>query len=342
MVQRTRRRVLMAGMFVAAGLTKSRMVNALPGGTNGKLTIALVLKSLADPFSVAMQSAAQNYQKHFSSQFDLTVVGTTTELDTPSQIRLVEQLIGARTSAIVLAPTDSKALVPVVARAIGTGTIVVAIDNPLDQGALEAAHIAVPFIGPDNVKGARTIGDYLATKLKAGDEVAIIEGLASDRNSQQRTGGFKDAMNAAGIRIVAVEPGDWGYNKGKAVATTLLAQHPRIRALICANDNMATGAVDAVRNAHRTGNVYITGYNNDPAIKALLDTGRMLATVDQFPARQAVFGVDVALKALTEMTRQQDLTPYVETPLQLVTSPATPSPLRFPFHLHALGKSTGN
>jgi ribose transport system substrate-binding protein len=102
----------------------------------------------------------------------------------------------------------------------------------------------------------------------------------------------------------------------------MLAQHPRLRGLLCGNDNMATGAVDAVRNAHRTGSVYITGYNNNPAIKPLLDSGRILATVDQFAARQAVFGVDVALKALTEQTRQQDLSPFIETPLQLVRSGA--------------------
>jgi ribose transport system substrate-binding protein len=127
-------------------------------------------------------------------------------------------------------------------------------------------------------------------------------------------------MDAAGMKVVAVAPGDYTYAKGKAAAATMLAQHPKLRALLCANDNMATGAVDAVRLAHRTGSVYITGYNNNPDIRPLLNSGKILATVDQFAARQAVFGIDVALKALTEMTRQEDLTPLVETPLQLVKS----------------------
>lgn len=316
MVQKTRRRVLVAGVLAAAGLTMSKVIEAAPAGK----TIALVLKSLADPFTVAMASAAQNYQKHFAAQFDLSVLGTGTELDTSSQIRMIETLIAARTSAIVLAPTDSKALVPVVASAINAGIIVIAIDNPLDEAALDALHLLAPFVGPDNHKGALMVANYLAGKLTRGDEVGIIEGVSTDLNAQQRTEGFRSAMNAAGMKIVAVAPGDWGYRKGLAAATTMLAQHPRLRALLCANDSMATGAVDAVRIARRTGHVYITGYNNDADIKPLLDTGRILATVDQFAARQAVFGVDVALKALTEMTRQQDLSPYIETPLQLVTS----------------------
>jgi ribose transport system substrate-binding protein len=319
MVQKTRRRVLMAGVLAASGLAVSTIAEAIP---NGKFTIALVLKSLADPFSVAMSSAAENYQKHFASQFDLNVVGTATELDTATQIRIVDDLTDAHTSAIVLAPTDSKALVPAVIRAINAGVIVIAIDNPLDDADLDAAHLAVPFVGPDNRKGAEMVANYLATKLNRDDEVGIIEGLTRDRNAQQRTEGFRSAMDAAGMKVVAVAPGDYVYAKGEAAAATMLAQHPRLRALLCGNDNMATGAVDAVRNAHRTGSVYITGYNNNPAIKALLNSGRILATVDQFAARQAVFGVDVALKALTEQTRQQDLSPFIETPLQLVKSGA--------------------
>jgi ribose transport system substrate-binding protein len=306
MVQKTRRRVLMAGVLAASGLAVSKIAEALPN----------------DPFTVAMSSAAENYQKHFASQFDLDVLGTATELDTATQIRIVDDLVGAHTSAIVLAPTDSKTLVPAVIRAINAGVIVIAIDNPLDEADLDAAHLQVPFVGPDNRKGAEMVANYLATKLNRGDQVGIIEGLTRDRNSQQRTEGFRSAMDAAGMKVVAVAPGDYAYAKGEAAAATMLAQHPQLRALLCGNDNMATGAVDAVRNEHRTGSVYITGYNNNPAITPLLNTGRILATVDQFAARQAVFGVDVALKALTEQTRQQDLSPFIETPLQLVKSGA--------------------
>ncbi|RFU46536.1 substrate-binding domain-containing protein [Paraburkholderia sp. DHOC27] len=316
MVQKTRRRVLVAGVLASAGLMNSRIANA---ALNGKATIALVMKSPADPFTMAMLSAAQNYQKHFASQFDLVVRSSDAQPDTAAQIRIVEDLIASHINAIVLVPTDSKALVPVVARAIDAGIIVTTIDNPLDEAALQAAHIAVPFIGPDNLKGARLVANYLASKLKPGDEVGIIEGVVTDRNAQQRTDGFREAMNAAHIKIAAIAPGDWVYSKAKAAASVMLDQHPHIRGLLCANDSMATGAVDAVRIAHRTGNVYITGYNNDASITSFIDSGRILATVDQFAARQAVFGVDVALKALDEHTREQDLSPFIETPLQLVT-----------------------
>jgi ribose transport system substrate-binding protein len=278
-----------------------------------------VLKSLADPFTVAMANAARNYQKHYASQFDLTVRGTATEGDTAAQIRMVDELIKARMNAIVIAPTDSKALTAIVARGIKAGIIMVTIDNPLDDASQDAAHISVPFVGPNNRKGAKQVSDYLAARLKAGDQVGIIEGISADRNAQQRTAGSKDAMSAAGMQIAAIQAGDWDYGKGRDVASKMLVDYPQIRALICGNDNMAMGAVDAIRDAGRTGGVYVTGYNDSDAIKPLLADGRVLATMNQFAERQAVFGVDVALKAVTEQTKQNELSRVIETPLQLVT-----------------------
>jgi ribose transport system substrate-binding protein len=316
MTQRMRRRVLVAGTLAAAGLTGAARVDAMQGGT---LKIALVLKSLADPFTVAMANAARNYQKHYASQFDLTVRGTATEGDTAAQISMVDELIKARMNAIVIAPTDSKALTAIVARGIKAGIIMVTIDNPLDDASQDAAHISVPFVGPNNRKGAKQVSDYLAARLKAGDQVGIIEGISADRNAQQRTAGSKDAMSAAGMQIAAIQAGDWDYGKGRDVASKMLVDYPQIRALICGNDNMAMGAVDAIRDAGRTGGVYVTGYNDSDAIKPLLADGRVLATMNQFAERQAVFGVDVALKAVTEQTKQNELSRVIETPLQLVT-----------------------
>jgi ribose transport system substrate-binding protein len=127
-------------------------------------------------------------------------------------------------------------------------------------------------------------------------------------------------MDAAGIKVVAIQAGNWDYGKGRDVATNMLNEHPQIRALLCGNDNMAMGAVDAIRDAGRSGGVYVTGYNAVEAIKPLLADGRVLATINQFADRQAIFGIDVALKAVTEHKKQKELSRLIETPLQLVTA----------------------
>ena len=109
----------------------------------------------------------------------------------------------------MLAPADSKALVPVVKTAIDKGIIVVNIDNPLDADALKEKNITVPFVGPDNRAGAKLVGDHLAKTLKAGDKVGIIEGVSTTFNAQQRTLGYQYAMKAANITVVGVQSGNW-------------------------------------------------------------------------------------------------------------------------------------
>ncbi|APA88275.1 substrate-binding domain-containing protein [Paraburkholderia sprentiae WSM5005] len=324
MTQNMRRRVLLAGALAATGLGGGALygddprAEALPAT---KPKIALVLKSMSEPFTVAMVDAARNYQDHFSSQFNLTIRGTVKQTDTAAQIRMVDEMIRAKMNAIVIAPTDSKALIPVVARAIRAGIITITIDNPLDDAAQAAAGISVPFVGPNNRNGAKQVGDYLAKWLKPGDQVGIIEGFPVSTNAQQRTAGSRDAMDAASVQVVAVDSGNWEYGNARDVAAKMLAEHPQLRALLCGNDNMAMGAVDAIRDAGRGGGVYVTGYDAIDAIKPLLADGRVLATMNQFAGRQAVFGIDFVLKAVTEQRKQRELSRVIETPLQLVTAP---------------------
>ncbi|MDB5837934.1 MAG: LacI family transcriptional regulator, partial [Caballeronia sp.] len=236
-----RRRVLAAtAVFAAFSLLP---VSSAFAQTAKKPVVALVMKSLANEFFLTMETGAKDYQAHNASKFTLISNGIKDETDTANQIRIVEQMIVSKVDALVIAPADSKALVPVIKKAVDAGIIVVNIDNQLDPDVLKSKDLNVPFVGPDNAKGARLVGDYLAKKLKAGDEVGIIEGVSTTTNAQQRTAGFKQAMQAGGMKVVALQSGDWEIDKGNAVASQILNANPNIKALLCGNDNMALGAV---------------------------------------------------------------------------------------------------
>ncbi len=310
------RRVLVAAAVCVALGT---LVSAALAQDVRKPKIALVMKSRANEFFLTMENGARQYQKRNANRFELLANGIKDETDTVSQIRIVEQMIVAKADAIVLAPADSKALVPVVKKAVDAGILVVNIDNRLDAAVLKSKALHVPFVGPDNRKGAQQIGTFLARTLKAGDRVGIIEGVPTTTNAQQRTAGFRDAMTAAGMRVVSVQSGDWEISKGNSVAAAMLNEYPDLKALLAGNDNMAIGAVSAIRAAGKQGKVQVVGYDNIDAIKPMLQNGRVLATADQHAAKQAVFGIDVALKALAARQKQRELSSMVETPVDLVT-----------------------
>ncbi|KQM47714.1 UNVERIFIED_ORG: ribose transport system substrate-binding protein [Pseudomonas fluorescens] len=308
---------LLAVAVLAAASAALPLSSAFADDAAAKPKVGLVMKSLANEFFVTMQDGAKTYQKEHAADFDMITNGIKNETDTSAQIDIVNQMILAKVNAIVIAPADSKALVTVLKKASDAGIKVVNIDNRLDPDVLKSKNLDIPFVGPDNRKGSRLVGDYLAKQLTSGDKVGIIEGVPTTTNAQQRTAGYKDAMDAAGMKIVSTQSGNWEIDQGQKVASAMLSEYPDLKALLAGNDNMALGAVSAVRAAGKAGKVLVVGYDNIEAIKPMLQDGRVLATADQAAAQQAVFGIQNALK-LVKGEKVESKDGVIETPVELV------------------------
>lgn len=281
------------------------------------------MKSLANEFFSTMAEGARQHQAAHPEAYELIINGIKNETDLGEQVNLVEQMIARPVQAIVIAPADSKALVTVLKRAKEAGILVVNIDNKLDAQTLKQADLNVPFVGPDNRAGARKVGEAIARRLKPGDQVGIIEGIPTAFNGQQRRLGFEDAMKAANIETVSTQSGNWEMDMANTVATAMLSEHPELKAILCANDSMALGAVAAVQAAGRNGKVLIAGFDNIKAIRPMLADGRVTATADQHADQLAVFGIEAALKILkgeappADQTTEVDLITQTNLTLQL-------------------------
>ncbi len=283
--------------------------------------VALIMKSLANEFFVTMAAGAEAHQRAHAGEYDLVVNGTKNESDLSQQVALVEQMIAGGIDALVIAPADSRALVPVLKRAHEAGIVVVNIDNKLDAGTLARAGVTIPFVGPDNREGARLVGAEVATRLHAGDPVAILEGIPTAFNAQQRRLGFEDAMRAAGMKVVTIQSGQWEQSVANTVASAILREHPDLKAILASNDSMALGAASAVRQAGKTGEVLVAGFDNISAIRELLRDGRVVATADQHADQLAVYGIEYALRILRDKTTPADR----KTPVDLITAGRLPA-----------------
>ncbi len=282
----------------------------------GKPKVALVMKSLANEFFKTMEEGARLHNKEHADQYDLTVVGIKDELDVAQQIDYVELMIAQGVDAIVIAPANSEALVPVCKRAMDAGIIVVNIDNKLDAAVLAEKKVSIPFVGPDNRKGARLAGEYLAARLKKGDNVAIIEGVPDAFNGIQRKLGFEDAMKAGGMNIISSQSGYWEMAKAEPIVSALVTEHADLKAVLCANDNMALGAVSAIKAAGKTEDILVVGFDNITAVQRLLKEGKILCTVDQHGDKLAIYGIEYALEMLGGKGTPSDK----ETPVDLITA----------------------
>jgi ribose transport system substrate-binding protein len=312
------RRVVLAAAAVAA------LVAACGGGApatsgtghSGPPRVALVMKSLANEFFVTMAEGAKAHQAANPGAYSLIVNGIRNESDLAQQVGLVEQMMAQGVEAIVIAPADSRALVPVLAKALQRRIVVVNIDNKLDEATLRQAGIDVPFVGPDNRAGARAVGLALAPRLRPRARVAILEGIPTAFNAQQRRLGFEDAMRESGMQVVSVQSAHWEQAEADTIATALLREHPDLAAILASNDSMALGAAAAVRQAGRIGQVAIVGFDNIAAVRQLVEDERIIATADQHADRLAVYGIEYALALLKGGTRPEDR----QTPVDVVTA----------------------
>lgn len=304
-------------LLYLAGCTSAKIEEKSSTGESKRPKIALVMKSLANEFFSTMAQGAEKHQRANAERYDLIVNGIKDERDLARQVALVEEMVAAGVDAIVIAPADSKALVPVLRRAKDAGVVVVNIDNRLDPEVLAAEKVAVPFVGPDNRAGAKKVGEYLASKLKAGDQVALLEGIRTSFNGQQRKLGFEDAVQAAGLQIDSSQSAEWETGLANTISSSMLQEKPDIKAIMACNDSMALGALAAIKAAGLSGKVEVVGFDNISAVQTAIQEGNILATADQHGDQLAVYGIEYALTLIGDSSVEiKDR----ETPVDLITA----------------------
>nr|WP_320015127.1 substrate-binding domain-containing protein [uncultured Desulfobacter sp.] len=277
-------------------------------------TIALVMKALTNPFFSKMEQGAKNFAKE--NEIPLEVFGIINETDTDHQISIMESLISRNIRAIVLAPADSKKLVPVCKKAINKGIVVINIDNPLDSNLLSQEGLSIPFVGSDNQTGGELLGQYIKQQLKGKGRILVIEGIRGVENAELRKSGFVKAVTKnSSIEIVASEPGNWNTEEAFSVTMNLLQKHSSIDAIFCANDKMALGTLQAIDILDLNENILIAGYDNIESVRNEIRHKKIHATMEQHPELMGAYGVMLAQSKINAEPVPNKLT----TPLDIIT-----------------------
>ncbi|WP_155322644.1 substrate-binding domain-containing protein [Desulfosarcina ovata] len=289
---------------------------SLPGysSAGNEKTVALVMKALSNPFFSKMEKGARIFAQENAIQFE--VFGVDRETDIERQIGIVNNLISRGYGAIVIAPADSKKLVSICKKAIDRGIIVINIDNPLHKPTLDQQGISIPFVGSDNFAGAYMIGEYVKAKLDGMGRAIVIEGIRGVENADLRKKGFIEAVTAgSSIEIVASESANWHTDESLSLTADLLAKHPNIDAIFCANDSMALGAIQAIDLMGSLKKIVVAGYDNIDSVRTEIRNGRIHATIEQHPELMGEYGVHMAWQRLNGLSIPDNRS----TPLDLVT-----------------------
>ena len=178
--------------------------------------------------------------------------------DADSQAQQVEQAIAQKPDVLVVLPQDGAALTPVAQKAEAAGIPVVNIDR-----LFTAPDAATATVLGDNYQIGVLAADYIADELKCKGNVVEIQGLAGISVTEDRTKGFKEELKKqcpkGGVEIVASQPGDFNPDQGLKVMENILQAEKEIDAVYTHDDDMAQGVVQAIRNAGRDDEMFLTG-----------------------------------------------------------------------------------
>ncbi|HOY45640.1 MAG TPA: sugar ABC transporter substrate-binding protein, partial [bacterium] len=258
--------------------------------------VALVMKTLNNPFFMDMQLGAEEAAQHL--QLPLIVQAAERELDVEKQMQIIENLIQRKVAAICLTPAGSREVIPAILKANRAGIPVLILDTRVDSTALaEAGGKVATFIGSDNFDGGRIAGERIIAKLGGIGRVAILEGIPGHETGDSRLRGFHAAIDKApGIRIVASQTANWERDQGYNVFQNILQSHPDVQAVFGCNDMMALGAVEAIAAAGRSADILVIGFDAITDAREAIAAGRMEASVAQNPREMGRLAIENAAR----------------------------------------------
>ncbi len=276
---------------------KGVAVDQQPTGQSQKPKIALVMKTLTNPFFIEMEKGARKAEKELG--IDLIVKTGAKETSIEQQIEIVKGLINMKVSAIVIAPGSSTELVDVLKKAQDANIVIVNIDNRLDPELCKKRGLkGVPFISVHNDEGSYLSAKYIANMITTPEQAAIIEGIrAADNAEQRRRGAVKAFAENPNITLVDSGSANWKIDEAYTVASIMFKKHPDIKVVFCANDMMALGLVQYLKDSSRH-NVLVAGFDNLAEVRTAIEEGTIAATVDQRADLQGYTGVQYAVKLI--------------------------------------------
>ncbi|MGU8585461.1 ribose ABC transporter substrate-binding protein RbsB [Clostridium perfringens] len=273
----------------SVGLMLMMLMTSFIGcGRDNKPKIGMVLSTLNNPFFVNMKDGAEKEAEKLG--YDLVVLDS--QNDPAKERANVEDLVQLGVIALLINPTDSDAVVKTVEVANKSNIPVITLDRQANGGKI-TSHIA-----SDNIKGGEMAAEYVLDKFK--DEkgpinVVEIQGIPGASATRDRGEGFHNIMDKNDkFNFISIQAADFDRQKGLQVMENIIQANPNIQVVFAHNDEMALGAVKAIKASGI--NALVIGFDGNDDAKDSIDVNEMTATIAQQPDLIGALGVELANK----------------------------------------------
>ena len=285
-----KRTALLAG---AVGLALAAFGPAHAAGKH--LTILFSFPQMAFPFFVHMDAAARAETAKLG---DIDFISSDGQGSSPKQTADVEAAIAKKVDGIVISPNEVDAMAPALQEAVEAKIPVVTIDRRVDKVPGLLAHV-----GADNVKGGEQQGLLIEKLFPKGATVMNLQGQPGSSPAIDRNKGLHNVLDQAKdkYKIVFEDTALFQRDKAVSVAESALAgmaTPPDV--IVCANDDMALGALEALKARNLNGKVTLIGFDALPEALAQIKAGNLTASIEQLPGGQTSGALDTLVSFLRD------------------------------------------
>jgi ABC-type sugar transport system substrate-binding protein len=276
------------------------------------LTILMSVPGLTFPFFVHCVNQAKEEANKLG---DIDLIISDGQVSSPKQTADIEAAITKKVDGIVISPNDVDALAPALQEAVDAKIPVVTFDRRSKVPGILA------HVGADNVKGGEAQGQLIEKLFPDGATVMNLQGQSGSSPAIDRNKGLHNVLDQAKdkYKIVFEDTAAFARDKGLSVTESALAGMPKPPDVIsCANDDMALGALEALRARNLIGKVKLIGFDALPEALGQIKAGNMTATIEQLPGGQ-VRGAMETLVAYLRDGKKPDQQVTLLTPIAITS-----------------------
>lgn len=267
----------------------------------GGYKIGVSLSTLNNPFFVSIREGIEEKAKEEGAE----VVISDAQNDSSVQSNQIEDLITQKVDLIIINPVDSTAISSSVQKANEANIPVICVDRGSEDGEV------LSLVASNNVEGGKMAGEFILEKVGENAEVIQLEGIPGASSTRERGQGFAEATEGK-INLVASQPANFDRAEGLTVMENLLQAHPDVKAVFSQNDEMALGAIEAIKASGK--DIVVVGFDgNDDAVEAVKN-GELAATVAQQPKEMGKLAIENAINHL----KGETIEAQIDSPLELV------------------------
>lgn len=289
------------------------------GKTESDISVGIVVKTASNPHFKDIAYGAALAGKDLG--VEVLIDNTNAESEIEAQITKCENMISAGVDALILTANDSAGMTVAVESAYNNGVEFVTVDTLIDNVWGDKQYEYMPtYLGVDHTVMAYNMACQIFESIGGEGNVVILRGVDAASSSNERTAGFKQAIEEyPGITLVDENTGEYDQDKGQQVMADMLQKTKDIDVVLCCNDMMALGAITACEENNVTvgeGGTLIAGIDGGLLALQAIESGKMCATAYDWSMLQGYYAVERAVA----LVKGEEVPVFTYTPDTIITA----------------------